>query len=1052
MKTRTRLLLGVLAGYAAMMAPVLPSGKPLLFAATVSVPKKKTLPSPSAVPAKPSLPALPTPRPSRAPSLPTALAPVASEAAPFGVRVLAADRMAIRVPEGQIQFSPPRSGRDVPGPILAFRGPDAEWRGAGWVEARKRVVAIDGSPEDDEFVVTYAFEDGGRADVRFRVPASGDHVLVTEECANCSATWVLSFAENFAADRVVAKPTAGDDWSGLRRARSAGEFRHGRIVFWSQFGRLFDFNDWMAVFGGRAVRDGVGFLRVHSESWNHPAINYLSLLERNGSLRLEGNWQTGRRCWVLVVAERMDSRGDDLRQRLLAVERQWVWKQDDWILDWEDPVAHYRPQLSESERRDKELVLRECDRLLSLLKERGFLAPPDTRPFVPVYQTYAQLKQLGVLAPDEDRRARRALAALAYNCFSKDLFPWDRAILAPGHPDSLEPLYRGMASATYNIERAAIVGDLGLILSRHPMARIWADHGADQFRLAMKSYVYPGGFWEEGISGAYDALLFLTPMAARMQKAGADFLTEPRFVSLWEFFIHSATPRVADWGNIRSFPPVGERPDHARIADLMLLGASVYSSLDPLLASRLLWLHREMGGDAQNDPGCQINALAADQWRSGGGGVRLGLPTGLTTAPQTLSSVNLPGLGAILRAREPTGDETCLLLRNGLAWGRSLNDDGAVHVWAKGVALVTDAGRGGPGEWQALARGHSRVAFSDFEPAWFFDGIQHGYRTGHRGQVGAFASLAAADYVRGDIPVTAAVVRDPQSPFSHQAAVQLLAKPITHRRHILFLKPDYFVIRDCVQGDLPHDLWFHVASQRAVIQQAAWRLLGPHMPVVTFEHPRAVYLDVFFALPEPAPLLTSEVHTSAGLTHYVMASGQGSSDYLTVLYPRRKGENRPRARRMDPVRASGQSPQSLPQSVARPAGILEIESADSLDLIVLDETPRIYLDRAQRIGFDASIAAIRRKHHTWSAVLIAGKTITLPGLTIRPGLPLSFFRDRRGAMAFESAPHDRPVRIVLEGRWLEGARLRVEGQPPRPLVGLSADITLAPGITRFAIE
>ncbi|MCX8037630.1 MAG: hypothetical protein N3D11_11420, partial [Candidatus Sumerlaeia bacterium] len=378
--------------------------------------------------------------------------------------------------------------------------------------------------------------------------------------------------------------------------------------------------------------------------------------------------------------------------------------------------------------------------------------------------------------------------------------------------------------------------------------------------------------------------------------------------------------------------------------------------------------------------------------------------------------------------------------------------DGAIHLWAKGVALVTDAGRGGPRDWQPLARGHSRVAFSDFEPAWFFDGIQHGYRSGHRGQVGVFTPLAAADYVRGDIPVTAAVVRDPQSPFSHQATVQPLDKPVAHRRHILFLKPDYFVMRDCVQSEVAHDLWLHVAAQRATLQRAAWGLLGPHMPVVTFEHPRAVCLDVFFALPEPAPLLTSEVHTSAGLTHYVMASGQGNSGYLTVLYPRRKGESRPRVRRIDSGLSGGQAAQPSTQQPTAPAGILEIESADSRDLVVLDETARVYLDRTQRVGFDASVAAIRQKRYTWSAVLIAGKTITLPGLTIRPGLPVSFFRDRRGTMTFETAPHDRAVRIALEGRWLEGARLRVEGQPPRPLIGLSADLTLAPGVTRFTIE
>lgn len=438
------LLIGTLAAAAAPAAN-LPSS-----------PQRKRTPGKSSLRAKPK-PAAPTA---------TASSP-ARPREPSGlpsIRVLATDQMAIRVPEGRIECVPPRTGRDVPGPILGVRGPDGVWRGAGWVEGTAPVIAIDGGSEGDEYVVTYAFAQGGRAEIRFAIPETGDHLAVSEECSDCTNTWVLSFAEEFRADRVWAKPTEADEYTGLRRVRPTGQIRHGRLVFWSQFGRILDLNDRMGVFGGKAERDFVGFLRIHSDRWTRPGDNFLSLWERDGNLRLEGNWRKGRREWLLAATSRTGETADDARQRILAIERKWVWTRDGWTLEWDEPLPQYRPNLTESEQRDKDVVLAELDRLATLLDARGYLAPPDTRPFVPVYKTYGKLRELGVLRPDEDRRARRAVAMLAHNCFSKDIFPWDRLALPPGSPDGFEPLFRGLASATFDAERCAIVGDIGLIL------------------------------------------------------------------------------------------------------------------------------------------------------------------------------------------------------------------------------------------------------------------------------------------------------------------------------------------------------------------------------------------------------------------------------------------------------------------------------------------------------------------------------------------------------------------------------------------------------------
>ena len=958
--------------------------------------------------------------------------------------------MAIRVPEGRIHCVPPRTGRDVPGPIFGVRGPDGVWRGAGWIEGAAPVVAIDGALEGDEWVVTYEFAGGGRAEVRIRLLENSDHFPITEECSNCTNTWVLSFAENFEADRVLAKPTEADGWTGLRHVRRSGQFRHGRLVFWSQFGRLLDFNDWMGVFGGRADSDFIGFMRVHSDKWNRPSENYLSLWERDGALRLEGAWRTGRREWLLIAAARTGDNAADARDRLRAIERQWVWNRAGWIVDWDEPPSSYRPDQTDSEKRDKAVVLAECDRLAALLDEKGYLAPPDTRPFVPVYQTYAQLRQAGVLRPDEDRRARRALAMLAHNCFSKDVFPWDRAALPPGHPDGFEPLYRGLCSATFNAERCAIVGDLGMFWRRHPMSRLWTEHFDSQFRLLMKSYVYPGGFWEEGFAGAYEALLFLTPAAMRARRQHqSDLMAEARFRTMWDCFVQSATPGAEVRGGMlevgkskmeardegrkaRMIAPVGEMPFQRDMADLMLLGATALQGEDPLLARRLLWLHQEMGGSGRDDPGRLLNALAADRWAKGGEGVRLGLPAGLTSAPQALASVNLPGFGAILRGREPTGDETCLVLRNGLAWGRSHNDEGSIQLWAKGAALVADAGRGGAGPWPQLARGHSRVAFPDFEPAYMLDGAQFGYKQSHRGQLRFFVNLPGADYVCGVAPVVGKVARNPFAPYSLQPSVEYFQQPLVQRRHILFLRPDYFVLLDETEGEADHDFWLHVNADRATTQ-TGWGLFAPSSSFVTFEQAHGVALDAFFLEPRDATLKTGGIRTPVATTLYAALTGQTQSDYRTVLYPRRLTERRPNVRAVAP-------------------GIVEVDSRGGWDLVVLDKTLRRYSDWLAGVAVEATIAVVRHQGPTWTAVLVSGKTVSLPGLTVSANVPVSVVRDRNGDLSAEVLAHSKPATVHLEGRWLGRRRLRIEGQPPAGIAGNSVEVNLPVGINRFVIE
>lgn len=209
---------------------------------------------------------------------------------------------------------------------------------------------------------------------------------------------------------------------------------------------------------------------------------------------------------------------------------------------------------------------------------------------------------------------------------------------------------------------------------------------------------------------------------------------------------------------------------------------------------------------------------------------------------------------------------------------------------------------------------------------------------------------------------------------------------------------------------------------------------GEQAPAVTFENRRGVNLDLFFPAPPKPQLSLGEVRTTEGLTRHVMLAGpENGGEYRTVLFPRRKSEPEPQ------VHAAGQ-------------GVVEIEYRGHRDVAILDGAVRTYRSRTRGVSLEASIGLVRQQGSAWTAVLIAGRSITLPGLTIRPSVPVSMIRDRYGAMSFETFEHGKPALIQLEGGWLRRTRLRLENKQTQPITDQNVVVTLPAGVNRFTIE
>lgn len=937
------------------------------------------------------------------------------------VRRLSSGRVAILVPEGRIQCIPPRTGTGVAGPILAVQGPDGVWRGSGWIEGETKVLEVRGWRLGSDHLVTYIFEGGGHAEVRFSVPAAADHIRIVETCEGCTNTWVLSFAKDFAADRVLAKPTELDGWTGIRRVRSMGEVRQGRIAVWSQFGRLSDLNDAMGVFGGKAENDFVGFMRIHADAWTRPADNYLSLWGREGTLRLEGRWRAGQREWLLVLTERGGRDADAARQRLRQLEREWVWTREGWILDWNEPLPLQDPSLSRADARDKELVLSDLDRLSEILDEEGFLAPPRLREYMPDLLVFGRLREAGAFSEEEDRAARRTIAALAYNCMRREIFPWERAPRRSRHPESLLPLLEEVPSPTFNAERYAVVGAVGLLFRRHPQSDAWLQHFIGQFQSQMRLSVSEGGCWEDGYSGACLALKVLTPaMMGIRQERGIDLFRDRRYRSMWEFFLFTATPPLNSQGRQRTIPAIGrEVPSHSEVRDLMLLGAVGFQDSEPVVGGRLLWMHREMGGEAREDPGRLLNALSPSGWGEGGQGVTLGLPTKLYSLPVEMGSRLFAGWGAVLRGRDSIGSETCLILRSGQAIESGYKDEGSLHLYAQNTQLVCEAGRGGDGAWRGRARGYSRVAFVDFEPA--SRKVPQSSLSGGTTS-DTIVSLPGIDYCRMQVGVTAAEIPNPVSPYTMSMAEKPLGSVFNQMRSVLVVDPAYYILYDDIDGHHNTEFWLH--SRADSWERKSFGFSGSLSSFMA--------VDLHLIAPRDGQARMGTAESTVGVTNFLAIESAGKG-YQVILHPRLKDEP------------------GLEKDEVSP-GVFRIRSRSGVSWVVPRYPKGYYRNRLRGIELEGEIVAVRKSDAGWVAAIVKGQRVKIPGLSIEASIPISVIRNRNGELTGSVSKHEADAMVRLEGRGLRRKLLSVEGIPPTPIEKGMVEFHLPPEAESFSVK
>jgi hypothetical protein len=99
-----------------------------------------------------------------------------------GTVVLDADGFSVKVPVGE--YTAPPAGAPnyrVPGPIVAFKGTDGQWRGHGYLETYTRLKSFKGEVTPPRARLDYRFEDGGI--YRVTLEAKSGVIVMEEDCS-----------------------------------------------------------------------------------------------------------------------------------------------------------------------------------------------------------------------------------------------------------------------------------------------------------------------------------------------------------------------------------------------------------------------------------------------------------------------------------------------------------------------------------------------------------------------------------------------------------------------------------------------------------------------------------------------------------------------------------------------------------------------------------------------------------------------------------------------------------------------------------------------------
>ena len=562
------------------------------------------------------------------------------------------------------------------------------------------------------------------------------------------------------------------------------------------------------------------------------------------------------------------------------------------------------------------------------------------------------------------------------------------------------------------------VGLMALVLPDHPNSKRWLEYTLGELDKEFTYYISPDGAGEENIANYYlwtwRQLTVL--LGALRHNSIFDAAKHPRYQAACRFWIEILTPpqpKLAAYAapapikpeeRLRRIPPFG---DHGFSNNECLEHGGqtgILRDANPQLAGESAWAWRQAcGARPATHMGAIPHVLIADP----------------TVAPRVpvLQSRRLRGFGAILRNHFPSDKETFLAIKASRIYSHHQPDEGAIHLFGRGVPLILDALH--PDDPASCYR-------EDWHPiVSFADG-----RTHRRGDVIEFSTGPLADFVAADIPVGPFLPGPPEPGMTRGGS----------RRQVLLVKsptldvPDYFVLQDIVYGPAASQLNLPVfcgKPQPGAGGKANSVLLPP------IDSPNyGVATDLIFLSPTDPDITISPITKGEGGEHAwaVSARQPAGKNWAVVIYPRDKEVAPPTVETLD-------SPNAF--RLTSPGGL-------ATDYVVSAAGPTSA--EADGFRFTGQCGVARVRDGRVSVSLVHGTEIRCREIGVCGKGPVSLAQTANGFTGTADGPR-RDVYLILGREWTSDLVLTLNGKREKlnSPNGILA-IGLPEGCCEFTIE
>lgn len=420
-------------------------------------------------------------------------------------------------------------------------------------------------------------------------------------------------------------------------------------------------------------------------------------------------------------------------------------------------------------------------------------------------------------------------------------------------------------------------GIVGVAFPELPQAGDWVDFALRELKWQIETGCWAGAWHECPRYHAYMLRLCGQFMQVFKNRRGIDLFREmPAFREMARWFVRFSTPLdlvsgktagVAD--GISLVPGLADSTWDVAEMDELNIFAQHYMEEDPDLARLLVWQWERAGRPYPEDP---VVGLLVDPDLTGRG------------PEEGLASDINPEKGHLLmRDGYGTDGEIWFLLKCGKASmsGHENGDCNSFSLYGFGYPLALDSGIGDYDDpnnkaWNKRSCAHNMVVFHEEGET---DPYKYDSYEWKDGRILCWNSTPEADYSVTDASVPSGTAKNV--------------------RHVLFVKPDYFVIRDEIDAEKEASWMFRTPatdlewSARSVSCKTRW---GPsvdlHVVTPDRDLPRKTGQGRIGAWteakPGPDPANMRDYFDFMYQT-YLEIPGTPGEDFVTVLHPRREG-------------------------------------------------------------------------------------------------------------------------------------------------------------------